>query len=365
MFPTDNLLGLVFPTETPARMATALGIRAGERVLDIGGGGVPLPEASVILEYDLSSGHDRDYLPSPVDNRWVVGDAQRLPFPDKSFDFAYCSHVLEHVVDPIRACKEIMRVASRGYIETPRKMTELCYGHPTHRWLVDIEDNGLVFERRWFVENPLQNMVLAHVLNYPGAYQRFLIEYRNLTCVQFPWEGTFKCRIIEPSGSRVLFDYDNSEHAGWSHYFFSLNLLANGAPPEFVNHHIERALQLLPEEGIFCALDGAVKLLLGKPEEGRRQFEAAYQLGCDDECLNDNIKRYDETNGMTGGAYLPMNRGWVTQKTLTASTQELIRQLHDSLAEKDLLLAALMNSRSWRVTKPLRAALRILKTMRG
>jgi len=37
-----------------------------------------------------------------------------MPFPDKSFDFVYCAHVLEHVDDPIRACREIMRVGKRG-----------------------------------------------------------------------------------------------------------------------------------------------------------------------------------------------------------------------------------------------------------
>lgn len=44
---------------------------------------------------------------------------EQMPFKDKEFDFVYCSHVLEHVVDPIRACRELMRVARRGYIETP------------------------------------------------------------------------------------------------------------------------------------------------------------------------------------------------------------------------------------------------------
>src|SRR6185312_3065915 len=39
-------------------------------------------------------------------------DITNLPFPDKSFDFVYASHVLEHVKDDSKALSEIRRVLS-------------------------------------------------------------------------------------------------------------------------------------------------------------------------------------------------------------------------------------------------------------
>lgn len=48
----------------------------------------------------------------PVD---VVAPGDKLPFPEKSYDFVISSHVLEHFFDPISALKEWARVA-RKYI---------------------------------------------------------------------------------------------------------------------------------------------------------------------------------------------------------------------------------------------------------
>lgn len=41
----------------------------------------------------------------------VAGDATRLPFPENSFDFVFCTEVLEHVPELEKACREIARVA--------------------------------------------------------------------------------------------------------------------------------------------------------------------------------------------------------------------------------------------------------------
>lgn len=40
----------------------------------------------------------------------IMGDAQRLPFRNGSFDIAYCCHMLEHIVDDSSALNEIHRV---------------------------------------------------------------------------------------------------------------------------------------------------------------------------------------------------------------------------------------------------------------
>jgi len=75
-------------------------------------------------------------------------DIARMPFADKEFDFAYCSHVLEHVEDPAAACKELMRIAKRGYIETPSPAKDLwldTIAVSNHRWAVERVSGKLVF----------------------------------------------------------------------------------------------------------------------------------------------------------------------------------------------------------------------------
>lgn len=42
----------------------------------------------------------------------VIGDGYRLPFVDNSFELVYCSHVLEHVDNPLSMLKELHRVSS-------------------------------------------------------------------------------------------------------------------------------------------------------------------------------------------------------------------------------------------------------------
>lgn len=55
----------------------------------------------------------------PVD---VVAPGDKLPFPDKSFDFVISSHVIEHFFDPIAALKEWRRVAKEYiYIICPKR----------------------------------------------------------------------------------------------------------------------------------------------------------------------------------------------------------------------------------------------------
>lgn len=301
-----NVAGALYPTENPERMGKALGIRPGDAVIDIGGGHCPLPEATVVVEYNLTSGHDRDGHSAVLDARYVEGDAQALQFPDGSFDFAYASHVFEHVRDPAAACREMMRVARRGFIETPRKMTELYAGYPSHRWLVDVVDGVLTFERRWFIESPFHNCLLAHVHNFQDARDQALIRFRNLCCVQFAWEGRFDFKVVERAGWRDEFDYDNPAHAAWSHFYFALNLLANGDRWDGLQVHGDTALAACPGEGAFHILRGVLHAVAGRLDAARACFDHAGALGCADAALAANLEtlRSDGTHW-----HLPLGRG--------------------------------------------------------
>jgi len=127
------------------------------RVLDIGAGHNPYHGATHLLEIDVTEGGERGMqkVQVPESAQLTVGDVHALPFRDLSFEFVYASHILEHVDNPVLACREIARVGSAGYIETPSPLLEQGLAlrdtqSPDlwiHRWLVfTIDGNRLVFE---------------------------------------------------------------------------------------------------------------------------------------------------------------------------------------------------------------------------
>ena len=127
------------------------GIKPGDKVLDIGSGNVPFRLATHLADLTTQdnqlgrAGAPFKYL----DGKPVIQcDIARMPFADKEFDFAYCSHVLEHVDDPAQACRELMRIAKRGYIETPSPAKDLwldTIAVSNHRWAVECVGGKLVF----------------------------------------------------------------------------------------------------------------------------------------------------------------------------------------------------------------------------
>lgn len=188
-------------------------IRPGDKVLDVGSGGYPFPRATVLADRFVGPTEHR-YGPLKKDDRtFVEADVCNMPFEDRSFDYVYCSHVLEHVDDPIEACKEIMRVGKRGYIETPTlgKDTLFAWKNSGHKWHVMSIGSVLCFFeysprqlegirssawrdivfRKWY--HPLQE---AFYLN------------QDVFNVIFTWEGSFSVFVFRLDGSSQTLNAD-------------------------------------------------------------------------------------------------------------------------------------------------------------
>ena len=203
--PLTNWAGRCYPSFPGGDefLARVLDITPEDHVLDVGGGAEPFHYASVVCERDLRGTDQRAGRSAKLDRRFVAGDAQALPFPSASFNFAFSRHVLEHVADPKAACTEMMRVAARGYIETPCALSEYLVGDPTHRWLVRADDRTLIFTPRPFVEHPFGN-VLRWLLHADSElFFQWEMAYRNLTNTQFYWEETFRRRCRTGGDDRL------------------------------------------------------------------------------------------------------------------------------------------------------------------
>lgn len=191
-----------------------------ERVLDVGGSAIRLNTATHVLDLvpptgrGLSANH-------PMRNATLVSHdicKKPWPFADGYFDYAFCSHTLEDVRDPIGACEELMRVARRGYIEVPSRAREIFhhkrfmrlrallgrplhvgYGH--HRWFCERDGDGLAF--------------IAKTLT--AIQPRFVLTRNELgrdltpeeSCIGFFWDGPF------PVGERVVLENTEGELASF------------------------------------------------------------------------------------------------------------------------------------------------------
>jgi len=129
-------------------------------VLDCGGWFKPLDRATHVV--DLMPYETRRYrvqtdpLPGERFRRetWFQVDFLspefRLPFADRTFDFAYCSHTLEDLASPFRLLQELARVSRSGVLATPSRLSEQTagsrdrmsnrLGHPHHHWIIDTHE---------------------------------------------------------------------------------------------------------------------------------------------------------------------------------------------------------------------------------
>jgi demethylmenaquinone methyltransferase / 2-methoxy-6-polyprenyl-1,4-benzoquinol methylase len=125
---------LSFGRDRAWRRATraALGLRPGERVLDVGAGtGVSTVELARSGAYavgsDISLGMLRAGRRARPDVPLLAGDALALPFADATFDAVTISFALRNVADPGAALREFARVTRPG-----GRLVVCEFSHPTN-----------------------------------------------------------------------------------------------------------------------------------------------------------------------------------------------------------------------------------------
>ncbi len=85
-------------------------------VLDLGAGAGELNHYDFKGRVRRMTGIDIDprVKVNPLLDNGLMGDLANLPFEDNSFDMAFCIYVLEHMVDPERFAREVMRILRPG-----------------------------------------------------------------------------------------------------------------------------------------------------------------------------------------------------------------------------------------------------------
>ena len=297
-----NYAGRVYPALHSDIMAHLLRIAPHERVLDIGGGDAPFARANVVTDAfpDMNahrSGRSaRLKAHNGADVEFVQCFAEELPFEDKAFDVAYCRMVLEHAIDPAAACREMMRVAHRGFLETPSPLAEYLGGHPTHRWIVWVEQRAghpptLVFRRKPFRRAPLGYALRGPWFHDTEFHFAWEWQYRNVVCTQLAWEGEFAFRVEEDSdvtpnerghdfmASNDCIDYDDPAQAAEAHLDAAFHSLHWGdVPADVIIPDAEHAVALCPEWAVAHNMLGCALWLGSRFAEACVAFQRAAML---------------------------------------------------------------------------------------
>ena len=184
------------------RQVKSFGIGPSDLVLDMGSGQDPHPRANILCDkFPIDSTERSMRAPLVVDRPLVVADAAHTPFADNTFDFIFCSHLLEHVERPDLVLSELQRIGRAGYIETPSRIYEKLWGWPFHRWFVDISDGMLVFDPkpRVIFDADLHNWFESG-MQQPGFWRFFMTRVHGLNLTtRLVWRDRIPFAITDSS----------------------------------------------------------------------------------------------------------------------------------------------------------------------
>jgi len=182
----------------------------GQRVLDVGSGGYPFKQATHLADrYTGETSHRVEALHRD-ERPFLVMDVQQMPFRDQEWDFTFCSHVLEHLDRPGDACRELMRVSARGYIEVPTKLSDVMLNFTRlpdhHRWHGTVLGHTLVLiewtaeERRDVGTNYFFQSLHSR---YHNPFQTLFEQNWSSFFAMLPWKGRFDFMVVDKFGRVV------------------------------------------------------------------------------------------------------------------------------------------------------------------
>ncbi|MDD1416856.1 class I SAM-dependent methyltransferase [Dolichospermum sp. ST_con] len=185
-------------------------IRKEDKVLDIGSGGDPFPLATHLADfYEGDTTHRHDKLKKDT-RPFTVCSVEQTNFVDKEFDFVYCAHVLEHVDNPAKACRELMRIGKRGYIETPAKISDTMFNFTKipnhHRWHTQVMDKTLIFMEWKDIEmRDMGSDYFFHQFHskWQNPFQELMYKNRDLFVSMLLWQDEFDYIVINKEGTII------------------------------------------------------------------------------------------------------------------------------------------------------------------
>jgi len=182
-------------------------IQKNDVVLEIGPGSTPYPRSNVLLDKYFSPEEallqNGNVQRIKIDKPFIYFDGQHFPFKNKSFDYAVCSHVLEHVYDIEDFVNELQRVAKRGYLEFPTIYYDFIYNIPVHVVFLFYSDGIIYYMHKSennFYEFPRVNQFFYETLK--SGYTSFVNELKPYFFQGIEWNE--KIKLVKASSINDL-----------------------------------------------------------------------------------------------------------------------------------------------------------------
>jgi len=177
-----------------------LNIKKTDRVLEVGGGHNPHRRSNVVVDKFIDSNyHRKTDIRVYRHQEFMQADGENLPFENRTFDYVMSNQVLEHVPDPARFLEEQMRVAPKGYIETPSLIGEYLFPKESHKWLILELDNKLVLfdkEKYGFKTNLDPGFLFLTWLPKTSVAWKMLMQtHADLMTVRYQWKDEIEFEV--------------------------------------------------------------------------------------------------------------------------------------------------------------------------
>ena len=170
-------------------------IRNSDIVLEIGSGNYPWIRSDILCDKYIASSYERAFRsPIVIDRPFVIADAIKLPFKDKSIDFLYSSDLAEHLDRPDLFFEECNRIANRGCIKTPSALAERLIGWDYHSKMFEIVDGAIIIHNKtkdnwgWF------GNTFHKLWKEDRKFRKIVRKREDLFRMVYVWEKSIKYR---------------------------------------------------------------------------------------------------------------------------------------------------------------------------
>jgi predicted SAM-dependent methyltransferase len=182
------------------------------KVLEIGPGAYPLARADVYLDRDI----DKLTPLSEQGESTILGDVHGglNDIPNKTFDYLFCSHVMEHLSSPSSAAATFSRIAKRGTVVVPSTFKEMMFHgeEQEHLWqclpsprrdgpLLFVRNNPDYMKR---LRNPECQKIASRLyrtgpnrIEEARHLRKWFYENESALDVVHHWEGELRVQVIE------------------------------------------------------------------------------------------------------------------------------------------------------------------------
>jgi ubiquinone/menaquinone biosynthesis C-methylase UbiE len=167
-------------------------IQKGDMVLEVGSGGSPMVRSNILVDKYINNDSNRE-LCITIDRPLICAEIENLPFKDGSFDFVYASHVLEHIAKIEEAIAEFVRVGKTGVVIVPGEIFERAWDKGTHRWIINKNDEKLIFREKCACTRLKQGNVLG---KWRKIFWEIYVKNRSLLDIQLFWKNHIPYEII-------------------------------------------------------------------------------------------------------------------------------------------------------------------------